>query len=528
LGATTSYGQTVLRVDADATDPVPDGTSWSKAYPHLQDALAVASGMASPGTPIQIRVAQGAYMPDGGRIGDAGYVTGSAVRSTSFQLVNDVTIEGGYAGLGEADPDDRDVVGHETILSGDLGGDDLPAFVNNGENSYHVMTGSVNDASAVVDGFTITGGHANGSAPDNRGGGIHLDSSHPTVTNCAFMANAAVVGGGMYNQSSNPTVTDGTFSGNTASGSGGGMFNNLSAPVVARCTFINNISGGDGGGMHNAGSLSDPMVFHCAFIGNTAGEGGGMYNAASSGPTVVNGLFSGNAVPTNGGAMAVVQGSSAVVENCVLWGNTANAVQGGGGGVRIAVDSSVAMTNCILWGNAAPVGDGDEILNIGTSTTIRYCDIQGCGGSGAGWDLALGIDGGGNVDADPLFVDAPGTDGTPGTQDDNLRLQAGSPCIDAGDSTAVPADVLDLDGDGDTSEPIPTDLAGAARLIDDPTTTDTGNPLGSGPIVDMGAFEVGPTAAWVPVLADSRMVVLSLLLLAVAIGTIRKRLYHCV
>ncbi len=528
LGPTTTHGQTILRVDADASDPSPDGTSWSKAYPHVQDALAVASGIASPSTPVEIRVAQGTYMPDGGRIGDAGYVAGSAVRTTSFQLVNDVTIEGGYAGSGEADPDERDVAGYETILSGDLGGDDLPAFVNNGENSHHVLTGSGNNATAAVDGFTIIGGNANGSAPDNRGGGMHLDSSSPTVADCTFDANTAAVGGGMYILLSDPAVTDCAFSGNVASGSGGGMYNNLSSPTVTDCTFIDNSSGSDGGGMHNVGSLTRPTVTNCAFIGNTAAGGGGMSNLSSSSPTVVNCVFSGNTVPTSGGGMSIGQTSSTVMVNCVLWGNTANAVEGGGGGVRVYVGSSLEMTNCIAWGNAAPVGAGDEILNAGTSTTIGYCDIQGCGASGAGWDLALGIDDGGNIDVDPMFVNAPGTDGTPGTQDDNLRLQAGSPCIDAGDSTAVPADTSDLDGDGDTSEPVPVDLAGNARFVDDPSAPNTGIPLGGGPVVDMGAWEAGPTAPPVPTLAESKMIVMSLLLLAVAVGTIRKHLHACV
>jgi hypothetical protein len=61
-----------------------------------------------------------------------------------------------------------------------------------------------------------------------------------------------------------------------------------------------------------------------------------------------------------------------------------------------------------------------------------------------------------------------------GTADDNVRLSEGSPCIDAGDNGAVPADVE-------------IDLAGNARFLDDPGTTDTG--MGTAPIVDFGAYE---------------------------------------
>jgi hypothetical protein len=113
-----------------------------------------------------------------------------------------------------------------------------------------------------------------------------------------------------------------------------------------------------------------------------------------------------------------------------------------------------------------------------------------------------GIDG--NISEDPVFVLDPddGGDGwgddpdTPnvdeGANDDlgSLHLQSGSPCIDAGDNEAVPADTPDLDDDGDIDEPLPFDLAGAPRFIDAPYAPDTGN--GIPPIVDMGAYEHQP------------------------------------
>jgi hypothetical protein len=92
----------------------------------------------------------------------------------------------------------------------------------------------------------------------------------------------------------------------------------------------------------------------------------------------------------------------------------------------------------------------------------------------------------------------PGPDGEWGTGDDDhgdLRLQAGSPCIDAADCTEVPADVFDLDDDGDRTEPIPYDLDGQPRCVDDPETGDTG--IGF-PCVDMGAYEFQPTSDVLP------------------------------
>jgi hypothetical protein len=116
-------------------------------------------------------------------------------------------------------------------------------------------------------------------------------------------------------------------------------------------------------------------------------------------------------------------------------------------GALAAQGSNPTLVNCILWGNSAA-----EIYKDSDSTpTISYSDIQGSGGS-ASWDAALGTDGGGNVDADPRFVDAVGGD---------LRLRYDSPAIDAGHSPSV------------TTE---TDLAGNLRIMGD--------------AVDMGAYEV--------------------------------------
>lgn len=88
------------------------------------------------------------------------------------------------------------------------------------------------------------------------------------------------------------------------------------------------------------------------------------------------------------------------------------------------------LTNVIVWGDSAP--EGPEIYNDGSSLSISYSDIQGCGGSGSGWNLDYGTDGGGNIDADPRFVDA---------ANGNLRLKLTSPAIDAGNNAAVPSGV---------------------------------------------------------------------------------------
>ena len=76
---------------------------------------------------------------------------------------------------------------------------------------------------------------------------------------------------------------------------------------------------------------------------------------------------------------------------------------------------------------------------------------------------------------------------------DDDHLGPGSPCIDAGDNASLPADVLDLDGDGDTTEMLPVDWDGESRRVDDPLVPDTG--LGDPPLVDFGPYEFVPRPA---------------------------------
>jgi hypothetical protein len=393
-----------IYVDESATGG-NNGTSWDDAYNYLQDALAdpcLESG-------YEIWVAEGVYYPDADTVNPGG----TNQQEATFQLINGVGIYGGFPSGGtwaQRDPNE-----YETILSGDIGTPDA-----NSDNSHHVVTGSGTSWMAVLDGFTITAGNANGGGWNNSGGGMYNMGGNPMVTNCTFNGNLAMTGAGMSNTSNSaPTVTNCTFSANAAGDSGGGMLNSTSsAPTVTNCTFSSN---------------------------EAAVQGGGMFNSASSNPMVTNCTFSGNLAAINGGGILLDS--------------------------RI---SSATVTNCILWGNSAP--SGAQIYDYGTSSTIvSYSDVEG------GWAGAT------NIAEDPLFKDADGADDIIGTEDDDLRLSAYSPCIDAGGNSSVAADAADLDGDGDTAEPIPFDLDGNARFFDDPVTYDTGS--GTPPIVDMGAYE---------------------------------------
>jgi len=213
LGAAATAAGGTIYVDADASG-ANNGSSWTDAYRYLQDALVYAING------DQIYVAEGIYKPDQG----GGQAAGD--RYATFQLKNGVAIKGGYAGFGQPEPNARDIDAYETILSGDLNGNDIDIAnpedlldePTRAENNYHVVTGSGTYETAVLDGFTITAGNANGPWQDhqNDGGGMYNHGSKPTLANCTFSGNSAEVGGGMYNYTGSPTVSNCTFSGNSA------------------------------------------------------------------------------------------------------------------------------------------------------------------------------------------------------------------------------------------------------------------------------------------------------------------------
>jgi len=136
------------------------------------------------------------------------------------------------------------------------------------------------------------------------------------------------------------------------------------------------------------------------------------------------------------------------------------------------------LSNTILWDNSAMGTSREGAQLSGEPVRVNYCCVDG-------WTGVLG--GFGNHGLDPRFADPLGVDGAPGSGDEDHRLLAGSPCIDAGNSDLLPADALDLDGDGDVLEPLPLDFAGLARTVDVASEPDTGR--GAPPLVDMGCYE---------------------------------------
>lgn len=365
----TTFAMAMDETDASILYVKPGGTgdcsSWEQAC-ELQTALynAVLGD--------QIWVAAGTYKP-----------TTSSNRLASFGLKSGVAIYGGFPVEG-GDWSSRDWETNTITLSGDIGieGD-------NSDNSYHVISASNIDNTAVLDGFTVNAGNALDESYNSHGGGMNFSSSSPTIRNIKLTNNIADFGGGMHNLQSSPTLTNVTFSGNTARYTGGGMANNNSSPTLTNVTFSSNTASiitGYGGGMWNynnsnailenvtfssnhansyGGGMynesSSPSLTNVTFSGNTAAQGGGVYNYISN-PTLTNVTFSNNITPQEGGGMRIQSSSHPTLTNVTFSGNTA----GTAGGGLATYYSNATLTNVTFSNNTASSFGGGGLL-------IEYC-----------------------------------------------------------------------------------------------------------------------------------------------------------
>jgi hypothetical protein len=350
------------------------------------------------------------------------------------------------------------------------------------DSAVHVLGGQT--AATQLVGLTLTGGNADGvddgdgaAGADERGGGLYLNASSATVVDCiltgnvasgtggSFYSNGGTVsftrcvlgdsqastGGAAYTNVSSVTFTDCAFTGNDALVANGGAISVHNGPGVTllRCRIEGNTSGTDGGGLW---TNAPTTILACTILGNDAGgNGGGIYvNELTT--TVRDSVVNGNTADTGGAAYAG-SGTTLVLVNATLAHNVGTVAGPAGPGAK-------TIRNGIIWGNAGTA--------VGTPATVTHTLVQG------------GFAGAGNISVNPLFVNATGADLTAGTGDDDLRLQPGSPAIDAANATFVIGEY-------------PLDLDGNPRAVDDPATANTGIAV-LALAVDMGAYEFQPTS----------------------------------
>jgi hypothetical protein len=436
---------TTIYVDASKSAGLNNGSSWANAYTSFQSALnAAVSG-------DQIWTAKGTYKPS------SAYDLTNTSRYYHFRMINGVAIYGGFVGIETAINQRTDFgVGgaNETILSGDLNGDDVVTgagaslvFANNGENCYHVFYHPAAIAlnnTAILDGFTLKGGNSNGGSYYNGGGGIFNEMSSPTLINLSITDNSASqVGGGICNSSCSPSLTNLSITKNSSGYSGGGLYNHLSSPELTNILILNNYAAEYGGGLSND-NYSSPNIINTKISNNYGYYGGGMYNVYFCSPNLINVIITMNSANQGGGGAYNYSSSSPSFNNTTISKNTASY----GGGFFNNSLSSPTLNNCILWGNTA--GDGNQVfINTPSTTTLNYsCYSNGPGDLyGAGTFVTTNN----NITTNPKFVNS--TDG-------DYRLVGYSPCINNGNNSYNTQ---------------PTDIRGEARIQN---TT-----------IDMGAYE---------------------------------------
>ncbi|MBD2757392.1 choice-of-anchor Q domain-containing protein [Spirosoma validum] len=343
---------TRLYVNALATGRAT-GFTWADALPDLQAALSFTTCSANL---TEIWVAAGTYKPT--------TATGPDSRTASFAMHNGLAIYGGFVGT-ETSLSQRNWQANVTILSGDIG-----TVGNNADNSYHVVSNTGLNSTAVLDGFTIRDGNANGAAPHNRGGGLVNDGSgtgrvcSPTLRNCVITGNSARFGGGLYNDgssrgSSNPTLINLSFRTNSASDWGGAIFNSgtgtnsISSPLLINCGFVENQADGIGGAIYSfaagSGSNSSPTLINCSLLANSAPSGGALYN--------------------DGGPFGV---SNSVLTNCVVFGNgDSNTFT-----TFVSTSSSVTASYSLLEPSVTGYSSGPgNLTNVTTSPFVSATSV---------------------------------------------------------------------------------------------------------------------------------------------------------
>ena len=489
-----------LFVDLNATGS-NDGSAWNNAYTDLQDAIAASQAG------DQIWVADGTYKPTDGQD-----------RSISFELKSGVKIYGGFAG-GEANLEARNINNNQTILSGDLG-----IANDNSDNSYHVVEASNTNSEALLDGFFVTAGNADGEGDFNDGGGIHAIQGQATFQNLQiFGNNTEGEGGGFYSgdlssldEISNHQLINVVFQNNTADSSGGGISNGDGVLILENVEFLDNVGGLTGGGISNSGSVA---ITNGRFVGNSTNVGGG---AISDGDlTLTNVEFVNNTAEQGGGAIETGISSYSYDFNSVSFiNNTAeyggaiyvsgleepleinntnfesNSATEQGGAIYVdpLFSANPEVTNSVFNGNNAPLGGAIYVEN-NNATIINSTFANNQADNGAGiYSLlegeerptvtnsiiydnqgnAIANEGGTTVVTDSIvqggYEGAGNLDADPfflDSENGDLRIAANSPGIDVGNNDVV-ADLYPTNP--------PQDIAGNPRIFNNR--------------VDLGAYEL--------------------------------------
>lgn len=499
----TVVGGSLVRLHVDRSAAAGgNGTSWSTAFRHLQDALVEARSLA-PDIAVEIWVARGVYHPDEG----AGQSDNS--RLPAFEMANEVEIFGGFAG-NESARGDRDWFANPTVLSGDIDGNDA---VNGngvtehfsdiaGNNSYHVVRAR-NVTSARLDGFYVTAGNADGGGLIDgtflmrHGGGIHLRNAAFTLANLNLVGNRADnEGGGLYAEQDSsppfsPHLTDSVVEHNHAQTGGGAAFlrGNI---LIERSRFHGNEATALGGAVY---SWIASLDMHSSVLKGNSAEYGGGISFFRTVAALSSSQLSGNYASQEGGAIRFNHPSGLqhpmILTNMTISGNRAGDVGGGVYRSDPAGERTYA-NNSIIWNNQDSSGVGTPSATHGGPGANRLSSSH---------SLLQGLDpaGTGNFDGtdpgnEPEFF-VPVNPANAPTEAGNLHLESDSQLLDAGDNQAringfyAPTTPIPIEGN------ILVDPDGTERIIDGDGDSIDRIDLGAYESLGVNGFSVGGTVS---------------------------------
>jgi uncharacterized repeat protein (TIGR01451 family) len=263
-----------------------------------------------------------------------------------------------------------------------------------------------------------------------------------------------------------------TASNGNVAGNGGGVNNDGTLVINSSIISNNHADAGSGGGIFNQGTLT---IINSAITGNTASDSGGIQTNAGS-LNIINSTISGNSATGFGGGIQPLGGFVALTNVTVTNNHADSNNDGSGMGGGVMASFGLILRNTIVAGNYKGSGNSTPDDISGSVAASSSFNLIGTGGDG-------GLT---NANGNQINVVNPGLGALAnnGGATPTHALLKGSPALDAGSNTLLPADTFDLDNDGNTGEPLPVDQRGIGFLrVADSADADTAQ------TVDIGAYE---------------------------------------
>ena len=393
----------------------------------------------------------------------------------------------------------------------------LDNYSSNGTGGLACNNGVINITNSTISGNTGLGI-----------GGISLNSQ-ATIDGSTISNNTSNsgTGGGIDFNGTSLVISNSTFEGNSTQSSGGAIYLLSGYLTLDNCQLLNNTSAFSGGAIASlAGGAygayyTDITINDCTISNNTALNGGAIYTNGYDRSylavtlNINNTTFSSNSAmddPNRLSSRSYAGGlelfaTNANLNNCTIFGNT---TEGIGGGLNIAI-SSTSISNCTIVGNSADLSGGGIVINDSmngadndltisntiianntapsqpdldfmnpdtTASVVTYSGVNLFGTPGLGDSQDL-------IETDPANIFAAtstingiltGTLADNGGPAETVLILTGGRAQNTGLDSALPLDTPDLDNDGNTTEPLPFDARGFARIV--------------GSSVDIGAIEL--------------------------------------